>query len=164
MKEEKKPIENELSLPKEMPKRDEKIVNITYPDGSNCDVIFTKMTEPIPKEKFAKVPREEAMNYCIEVPVNTTEYFVDDEKRVICLQDRPVKMRDGVTIYADIYIPASALKTPVPLIISWSFFGKQPWHQPVQIFRPMGVPTGAVSNSNQQTHFFGAIKAMQLLT
>ena len=39
MKEEKKPIENELSLPKEMPKREEKIVNIKYPDGTNCDVI-----------------------------------------------------------------------------------------------------------------------------
>ncbi len=146
MKSEKKPIENELSLPREMPKRDEKIVNVKYPDGTSCDVIFTKMTQPIPKEEFMKVPREEAMNYCIEVPIETKEYYVDDEKRVICLQDRPVKMRDGVTIYADIYIPTSALNTPVPLIISWSFFGKQPWHQPVQIFRPMGVPTGAVSN------------------
>ena len=148
MKEEKKKveIENELALPKEMPKRDEKIVNITYPDGSSCDVIFTKMTHPIPKEKLAEIPREEAMNYCVEVPINTCEYYVDDEKKVICMQDQPIKMRDGVTIYADIYMPSSALKDPVPLIISWSFFGKQPWHQPVQIFRPMGVPTGAVSN------------------
>ena len=45
MKEEKKKveIENELALPKEMPKRDEKIVNITYPDGSSCDVILFKV-------------------------------------------------------------------------------------------------------------------------
>ena len=92
-----------------------------------------------------KLPREEAMNYCIEVPIEQKEYYVDDEKKVLCLQDRAIKMRDGVTIYADIYMPASAKKDPVPLIISWSFFGKQPWHQPVQIFRPMGVPTGTVS-------------------
>ena len=143
---EQKEVANDMALPKEMPKREEKIVNITYPDGSNCDVIFSKLTEPIPKEELAKMPREEAMNYCIEVPVDTREYYVDDEKKVICMQDQPVKMRDGVTIYADIYLPTSALKEPVPLIISWSFFGKQPWHQPVQIFRPMGVPTGAVSN------------------
>ena len=72
MKSEKKPIENELSLPREMPKRDEKIVNVKYPDGTSCDVIFTKMTQPIPKEEFMKVPREEAMNYCIEVPIETS--------------------------------------------------------------------------------------------
>ena len=139
-------VKNDMALPFEMPKREEKIVKVNYPDGTSCDVIFTKLTQPIPKEEFLKLPREEAMNYCIEVPIETKEYFVDDAKKVICLQDRPVKMRDGVTIFADIYIPASAKKDPVPLIISWSFFGKQPWHQPVQIFRPMGVPTGTVSN------------------
>ena len=94
----KKPIENELALPKEMPKRDEKIVNIKYPDGTNCDVIFTKMTQPIPKEKLAGLPREEMMNYCVEVPIETTEYYVDDEEKILCLHDQPVKMRDGVTI------------------------------------------------------------------
>lgn len=138
-------IENELSLPKEMPKRDEKIVKVDFPDGTSEDVIFTKMTEPIMPEELAKVPREEMMNYCIKVPVNTTEYFVDDAEEIMCLQDQPVKLRDGVTIYADIYMPKSALDKPIPLIVAWSFFGKQPWHQPVQIFRPMGVPTGAVS-------------------
>lgn len=137
--------QNDMALPQEMPEREKKIVNITYPDGSNCDVVFSKLTEPIPAEKFAEIPREEKMNYCIEVPVDTREYPVDDAGEVICLQDQPIKMRDGVTIYADIYIPASAKDKGVPLIISWSFFGKQPWHQPVQIFRPMGVPTGTVS-------------------
>ena len=137
---------NDMALPFEMPKRDEKIVKVKYPDGSSCDVIFTKLTQPIPKAKFEKLSREEAANYCIEVPIEQKEYFVDDEKKIICLQDRAIKMRDGVTIYADIYMPESAKKDPVPLIISWSFFGKQPWHQPVQIFRPMGVPTGTVSN------------------
>ena len=143
---EKTEVKNDMALPFEMPKRDEKIVKINYPDGTSCDVIFTKLTQPIPKEEFLKLPREEAVNYCIEAPVNTTEYYVDDEKKIVCLQDRPVKMRDGVIIYADIYLPETAMKDPVPLIISWSFFGKQPWHQPVQIFRPMGVPTGTVSD------------------
>ena len=137
---------NDMALPFEMPKRDEKIVKVNYPDGTSCDVIFSKLTQPIPKEEFMKLSREEAMNYCIEAPIDQREYFVDDEKKIICLQDRAVKMRDGVTIYADIYMPATAKKDPIPLIISWSFFGKQPWHQPVQIFRPMGVPTGTVSN------------------
>ena len=137
--------ENNMALPKELPKREEKIVKVTYLNGCTCDVIFSKLTQPIPKEQYMKLPREEMANYCIEVPVNTAEYYVDDAEKIICLQDQPVKMRDGVTIYADIYMPKTAKEDPVPLIISWSFFGKQPWHQPVQIFRPMGVPTGAVS-------------------
>ena len=124
---------NDMALPKELPKREEKVVKVDFPDGTSCDVIFSKLTQPIPKEEYMKLPREEMANYCIEVPVNTTEYYVDDEEKILCLQDQPIKMRDGVTIYADIYMPKTALKDPVPLIVSWSFFGKQPWHQPVQI-------------------------------
>ena len=48
---------NDMALPFEMPKRDEKIVKVDYPDGTSCDVIFTKLTQPIPKEKLAKIPR-----------------------------------------------------------------------------------------------------------
>ncbi|CUQ27753.1 hydrolase CocE/NonD family protein [Dorea longicatena] len=33
-------------------------------------------------------------------------------------------MRDGVTIYVDIYRPKD--KTNIPVIISWSFYGKRP--------------------------------------
>ena len=39
MKEEKE----EMTFVTEEPKRDEKIVKVTYLDGSSCDVIFTKM-------------------------------------------------------------------------------------------------------------------------
>ena len=36
---------NDMALPQELPQREEKIVNIKYPDGSNCDVIFSKLTQ-----------------------------------------------------------------------------------------------------------------------
>ncbi|MDD3392609.1 MAG: CocE/NonD family hydrolase [Bacilli bacterium] len=137
---------NDMALPQEMPQRETKIVNVKYPNGTSCDVIFSKLTQPIPASELEKIPREEKMNYCLEVPVDTKNYYVDNLKKVICLQDQPIEMRDGITIYADIYLPSDAMEKPVPLIISWSFFGKQPWHQPVQIFRPMGVPTGTVSD------------------
>ena len=81
-------VKNDMALPFEMPKREEKVVKVNYPDGTSCDVIFTKLTQPIPKEEFLKLPREEAMNYCIEVPIETKEYFVDDAKKVICQQKR----------------------------------------------------------------------------
>ena len=88
-------------------------------------------------------------------------------KKILCLQDQPVKMRDGATIYADIYMPKEAMENPVPLIISWSFFGKQPWHQPVQIFRPMGVQQGLFLrfvNLNHLIRCSGVIKDMRLRT
>ncbi|MDE6284940.1 MAG: CocE/NonD family hydrolase [Bacilli bacterium] len=128
-----------------MPNRNEKIENITYPDGRSCDVIFTKMMEPISKEEYTKISDEEKMNYCIEVPLKTTEFYVDDEHKVICLQDQPIRMRDGIKIYADIYLPVTALDGPVPLIVSWSLYGKQPWHQQFQLFQAKKIPSTTIS-------------------
>ena len=125
------------------PKRDEKIERVEYPDGTSCDVIFTKMVKGLPLEELKQVPREDAMNFNLEVPINTHTYDVNEH--VICMQDCPVVMRDGVTIYVDIYLPRTSEK--VPLIVSWSFFGKRPWEQPVSPMRPMGVPMGTVSDT-----------------
>ena len=38
------------------------------------------------------------------------------------LKDTPVTLRDGVTIYADIYLPVTEEK--VPTLIAWSPYGK----------------------------------------
>ena len=40
----------EMTFVTEIPERDEKIVKVTYPDGSSCDVIFTKLAEPVSAE------------------------------------------------------------------------------------------------------------------
>ena len=41
------------------------------------------------------------------------------------LQDVPVKMRDGITIYTDIFLPANLKKNEkVPVLIAWSPYGK----------------------------------------
>jgi len=55
-------------------------------------------------------------------------------------RDIAVKMRDGITIYTDIYYPDGAKN--IPAIVSWSPFGKRQGYlgQPV-----LGVPPGAVS-------------------
>lgn len=119
-------------IKEELSKNEERIVNITYSDGSSCDVLLKKMIQPIPKDEYVKLSESEAMAYSIEVPVQRAEYYIDDEHKVICLQDQKIKMRDGVAIYADIYLPISALDAPVPLLIGWSFNGKQSWHQGVQ--------------------------------
>ena len=44
---------------------------------------------------------------------------------ILCEQDVPVKMRDGATIYCDIFRPKDESHT-YPAIVSWSWFGKRP--------------------------------------
>lgn len=62
---------------------------------------------------------------------------------IICEQDVPVKMRDGVTIYTDIFRPKDATG-PVPVIVSWSWFGKRPGDG-MSEWQIMGVPPQTVS-------------------
>lgn len=61
---------------------------------------------------------------------------------IICEQDVAVEMRDGVKIYVDIYRPKD--KTNIPVIISWSFYGKRPG-EGMSEWQIMGVAPGTVS-------------------
>ena len=62
---------------------------------------------------------------------------------VLCDQDVAVKMRDGVTIYCDIFRPADASQK-YPVIVSWSWFGKRPG-EGMSEWQIMGVPPHTVS-------------------
>lgn len=62
---------------------------------------------------------------------------------VMCDQDVPVKMRDGVTIYCDLYRPADTTQK-YPVIVSWSWFGKRPG-EGMSEWQIMGVPPHTVS-------------------
>jgi len=63
---------------------------------------------------------------------------------IICEQDVAVKMRDGVTIYTDIFRPKNATEK-IPVIVSWSWFGKRPG-EGMSEWQIMGVPPQTVSN------------------
>ena len=73
-------------------------------------------------------------------PFNQRTYLA--EEGIICEQDVPVKMRDGITIYTDIYRPVG--ETNIPVIISWSYFGKRPGDTEAE-WQIMGVPPNTVS-------------------
>ncbi|WP_099466632.1 CocE/NonD family hydrolase [Konateibacter massiliensis] len=62
---------------------------------------------------------------------------------IICEQDTEVVMRDGVKIYCDIYRPAD-VTTKIPVIVSWSWFGKRPGDG-MSEWQIMGVPPHTVS-------------------
>lgn len=61
---------------------------------------------------------------------------------IICEQDVAVEMRDGIKIYVDIFRPKD--KTNIPVIISWSFYGKRPG-EGMSEWQIMGVAPGTVS-------------------
>lgn len=62
---------------------------------------------------------------------------------ILCEQDIPVKMRDGATIYCDIFRPKNALEK-IPVIVSYSWFGKRPGDG-MSEWQIMGVPPQTVS-------------------
>jgi predicted acyl esterase len=60
-------------------------------------------------------------------------------------RDVAVKLRDGITIYADIFRPTGDEK--VPAIVAWSPYGKEGSYQSLDRFPGrMGVPRSALSN------------------
>lgn len=57
------------------------------------------------------------------------------------LKDVAVKMRDGVTIYTDIYMPANSKETKFPTLIAWSPYGKSAGSAPryINLFNMIGM-------------------------
>lgn len=52
------------------------------------------------------------------------EGFKPLEHDIVMLKDVGVRMRDGVTIYADIFLPSGRGATRVPTLVAWSPYGK----------------------------------------
>jgi predicted acyl esterase len=103
------------------------------------------------KEKFGDVeietiyretrrPSAEAAGFSFCPPFNQRTYIA--EPGIICEQDVPVTMRDGVIIYTDIYRPIGQIN--IPAIIAWSYFGKRPGDVEAE-WQVMGVTPGTVS-------------------
>lgn len=64
---------------------------------------------------------------------------------IVCDQDQEVIMRDGTKIYCDIFRPEGTDKgEKVPVIVSWSWFGKRPGDG-MSEWQIMGVPPHTVS-------------------
>ena len=112
-----------------------------WPEG-DFDVIYRKGAGTMTAEEITEGRKQGKMipPFVYSAPCDTHTYEV--EPGIVCDRDTPVKMRDGVTIYADIYRPADS--GPVPLIISWGPFGKNMGEQGG--FKAMGVPPQATSN------------------
>ena len=122
----------------------ETIVKTVECNGKPTEVLMTKMLAPATQEELDAMSREEREDHAFQSPLNTRTY--EPEPGIICMQDVPVKMRDGIKIYVDIYKPKDI--PVVPLIVSWSFYGKRPFDGQAG-WQIMGVPPQTVSNMSK---------------
>lgn len=122
----------------------ENVIKKINMSGEEVEVVMAKMMRPCTKEEYETMGAEEKEYSRILPPLNTRTYIAEDG--IECMQDVPVKMRDGVTIYVDIYKPVEEAK--YPLIISWSWYGKRPFDGQNE-WQIMGVPPGTVSNMSK---------------
>lgn len=83
-------------------------------DGEEYDVIYR---HSVPLKDLNTIPG----GWGYYSPMNQRTYERDG---IICEQDVAIPLRDGVTVYADIYRPADMKK--IPCIMAWSIYGKRP--------------------------------------
>ena len=121
-----------------------KITKTVQMNGKPVEIIMTEMMRPKTQEELDAMTPEERDHCKYLSPLNTHTYVA--EEGILCMQDTPVKMRDGATIYVDIYLPEK--KDRYPLIISWSFYGKRPFDGQSE-WQIMGVPPGTVSDMSK---------------
>ena len=112
-------------------------------NGVEMETVYRQGKVPVdPKEenRDAGGPGMNSMGMGVCPALNPRTY--ECAPGIICEQDVAVEMRDGVKIYVDIYRPKD--KTNIPVIISWSFYGKRPG-EGMSEWQIMGVAPGTVS-------------------
>ncbi len=127
-----------------MPDHRERVTKTVEMSGEPVEIYMTKMMTPCTPEEFKAMSVEERETAKIQPSLNQRTYSPEDG--IVCMQDIPVKMRDGVIIYADIYKPEAEGR--YPLIISWSFYGKRPFDGQSE-WQIMGVPPQTVSDMSK---------------
>lgn len=113
--------------------------------GVEIETIFMNARKPVASSEAVDLANSgnalQAMGHGFCPPFNQRTYIAAPS--IICHQDVAVKMRDGITIYVDIFAPEKC-DEKIPAIISWSMFGKRPGDG-MSEWQIMGVPPGTVS-------------------
>lgn len=112
-------------------------------NGVELETLYRQARTPVDPEEGLDLSKlggmaSTAHGFC--AAFNQRTYVTDDG--LICEQDVPVKLRDGVTIYTDIFRPKD--QTNIPVLVSWSMYGKRPGDG-MSEWQVMGVVPGTVS-------------------
>lgn len=111
--------------------------------GEKLEIAYRRARKPAPLPKDLDLSKEgglAATAHGFTAPFNPRVY--EAAPGIICEQDVAVTLRDGTTIYTDIYRPKDAKM--VPVIVSWSHYGKRPGDG-MSEWQVMGVPPGTLS-------------------
>lgn len=116
-------------------------------DGEEIETLYRKARVPVDPEEGLDLSKLQgiaatAHGFCAKF--NQRTYKTEDD--IICEQDVPVVLRDGTTIYTDIYRKEGAEN--IPCIISWSYYGKRPGDG-MSEWQVMGVPPGTISTMSK---------------
>jgi predicted acyl esterase len=111
--------------------------------GQTYPVVYREANRPGPLEPgvdLSEIGGLAATAHGFIAPFNPRVY--DAAPDIVCEQDVAVTLRDGATIFCDIFRPKDS--GPVPVIVSWSAYGKRPGDAMSKWVIP-GVPVGSVS-------------------
>ena len=99
-----------------------KLVEETLPSGNTVEVIYRKGEGGKTLEEMEAMHARQNPGFSYIAPINHRTY--EAAENIICMQDECCTFRDGVKMYADIFLPSDR-KGPFPLIMSWGPFGKR---------------------------------------
>lgn len=94
---------------------------------------------------YRKQPLEMGFITNYYAPFQPGQEIIDDD--ILYDRDFPIKLKDGRTMYVDIYRPKNAT-TKLPIILAYTPFGKRHWHGKKvtpALHQAMGVPKEAIS-------------------
>ncbi len=114
--------------------------------GEEMDVVYLEGRPGLSAEQMIEArARGENVHWFRFCPALDPRAF-EAAPGVTCHRDMSMRLRDGVKIYFDLYLPTREDKegTPVPLIVCWTMFGKRMSEGP-QEWKILGVPDGAVT-------------------
>lgn len=115
-------------------------------EGKEVEVVMRKGNPGRTLQEVQEMRAQGMMvpDFAICAPFNQRTYTATSvAPHIICDQDVPCVLRDGTTIYSDIYRPANATEQ-IPVIVCWGPFGKRP-HEGQDGWKLMGVPPQTVS-------------------
>jgi len=126
---------------------------VAHREDSMADVERIRVREKMGGEEVEVIYRRSpALDAPKETPIHGVGFYpplnprtyVEDGIRVD--QDVPVKVRDGTTLYLDLYRPDGPQGVAdLPAIIAWGFYGKRAFDDPDKDWDVFGVEPGTVN-------------------